>query len=258
VSAVLRVLYTFPTFTLEKREHVEYGVVSERSRRDIDVVILSEVPDARRCYPDPETGHTERYCFSEALLVLEVRLSTEKRVPFAASAKEVSRVPAREVAEKVLARASELASGASRDPVVQVGGLPVKVLRFKPLSDRSEVEAMVRDFARVATAARKRTVIASPVLVRVRQGPEDEAGEWLATTLPYVWRVVVDSADAVKAYGVIDPQGFKAPFAVVDHMYPSDISEEAAAEAVDEIRALMSRRPAVFSWERQAQAPDLP
>lgn len=246
----IRALYVGKTYSIWKAEPHEYAIVDERYVEHPDIVVLSKEPqDGLVRFSDVARGISENpeWEAREYILIVTgtLRRTTNIWLYRLEDVRVEKKIHVGEAVAKLLSKAEELSKLADEgkaikpgDNVVSVGDLEFKIIRYKPCSSSDEVVSTILNLYRIVTAARKRSFISSPTLVEITHGSETK---WYAVTLPVAYYFMKENPDAVAQAGIIDEQGFKAPYIIVRGMTPEDLgTAEMQRAAVPDIDKLIT------------------
>ena len=231
--ARVRALYAGWTFSLRRANVIEYAIVNENDRADLDIVMLSKDPsEGVRVFPDPERGWVESpsTMVRDSIFVLAGIPHVSHVQPNIIRLNNLTvekRIYARNVAEKVLAKAEEIAKKIEEtglieqgENIVEVDGLKFSILRYTPPEDQEQLRETLLGIYNYVTAMRKRVYVAAPVFVEITY---KDSKDWYVLTLPRIMAFLSESPESLVLAGVIDPTGYKAPFFVVRDVIPEDL-----------------------------------
>ena len=257
------VLYVSRTISLKSSEIIEYGIVDEAKFTDSDIVVLARVPDDGVYYVrDIEEGWLAKPSkeFRDSLLVLSgiPRQTLTAPIYKLDDVRLEKKIPARDIYETIMQRVDEISklskSEITKDKeLLEVAGYTIRLLRFKPAQSMDDVDNVISNMYSIVTASRKRVFIASPVVVKL---VSEDGERVLATTLPRVLPYMWDNPTSLKAAGIFDIKGFKAPIFVVDEIYESDVPDiNIQQSAVMRLNEKLSLGGGVAFQQKNEQSP---
>ena len=232
----VRAIYAGRTYSFGKKEAIEYAILNERDIETSDVAILSREPrDHVIRFADAESGWAEKPTWEvrDALLIVEgnVRMVPGTGILRMEKVRVAKAIEAKKIVEAVLKKAKELEEKkviAADENKVIVDDIEIRVHKFKPAKDITDIENTINNiYMSISAASRRRAMLAAPAFVEITTDNEDGEGSsgWYVVPLPRVLHYVRDNPDSLVAAGVIDEDGFKAPFFIIVGMTKEDLGE---------------------------------
>lgn len=231
---------TYSTGSFGKYEVLEYGIINERDTTKVDVVLLTSVPEDVKKFPDIDGGWAERWYLRENLIVVagDVKETQNPGVVKLDKVRLLQSVPARKIAEAVLAKAKEIEEKGS-DNVVEVDKLKFTIVRFKPCRSEEDVRRVITQLYLRITGGRKRVLFASPAIIEVI---DRNSSDWYVTSLPKVLHFARENPPSLAVAGIIDEGGFNAGFVVIKGMMLPDLGDDDIhVTTVDWINSVITR-----------------
>ncbi|MEM4619537.1 MAG: hypothetical protein QW607_04930 [Desulfurococcaceae archaeon] len=243
--SLVDVIYVETTMTFGsggKSSAINYGIVNERQISRTDVVIIRSIPKSIDTIyvPDPEAGLTEADSFRRKLTILTGSLTQDKGFYTLVNSRVVKEIDSELISSELIRVSEGMESGTIpyTNNNVLIDGINFKILSFKPPKTIEDFASLLI-YLYIRTSGKKRVMIASPSFVELYIGSETK---WCVVTiprvLPYLWRV----PNALVTAGIIDPDGFNAPFLVVRDMSWRELARgKGISEAVKWLSNIISR-----------------
>jgi len=230
----IKALYSGKTYTLRNKEAVEYAIIDERDLNR-DVAMLSREPtEGVVRFGDPTKGWVTSPVWEvrEKLLIVtgipRSSLNAESLIKLE-DVKVAKAIPVKAISEALLVRGEELAkkldeggSISSEDAKVTVDGLEFTIMRVKACDTTDDLLATLQNLYTSTTVARKRVFFTSPVFIELAY--QGGVG-WYVVTLPRVLQYMRENPETVVQAGLIDENGFKAPYFIVRGLTVSDLGD---------------------------------
>lgn len=250
----VRALYVGKTYSYKSHEPCEYAILNERDIETVDVAMLSkEPPEGVVMFPDLARGFTARpdWEVREYLLIISgvLRRAIGTAIMKLEDVRVEKKIDPNVVVKEVLNRIDAISKVADsnqpikpEEAVVTVDNLEFSIVQFKPAASSNAVEETIKTLYRMVSVARRRVLIASPAFVEIIYGSQPK---WYVVPLPVAFTFMRDNPDALVTAGIIDRNGFKAPFFVVRNMTPEDLGTvDTHQAAVDYINSIISSQGA--------------
>ena len=230
----VRALYAGKTFSITRKEVIEYAIVSEKDRKDVDIAILVRAPsNGVQMFPNLEKGWVKYPAWEVRDRLLIVSGTLKKVVGTGIvkldDIKVEKEIPARDVAETLMKRAEEIKKVVSekgyverKEGVVEISGIKFKIVKIAECKNVNDLIDTLLDIYRIITAARKRTFVASPVFIKLITG---NSTDWYVVTVPRVFHFMRKHPEVLVQAGIIDPEGFKTPYFMITTMIPQDLGD---------------------------------
>jgi len=225
-----------------KSSAINYGIVNERQISRTDVVIIRSIPKSSDAIyvADPDAGLTEADSFRRKLTILTGSLTQDKGFYSLINSRVVKEIDSEVISSELIRVAEGMESGTIpyTNNIVPIDGMNFKILSFKPPKTIEDFVSLLI-YLYIRTSGKKRVMTASPSFVELYIGDETK---WCVVTiprvLPYLWR----TPGALVTAGIIEPDGFNAPFLVVKDMSWRELSRgKGLSEAVKWMSHIISR-----------------
>lgn len=231
----VRALYAGKAFSIIKKEIIEYAIINEKDTSDVDIAILSREPtDGIVKFANP----VRKWLESTALEVRDRLLMISGILRRAIGSPDILRLDdvrvekaflAKDVAEALIKKGEELAKVIDEkgyikkgENVVEINNMKFVIARPTACSSADDVTNTLLRAYDIVSTARKRVFVASPVFIELTW---DNNTDWYVVTLPRVLHFMRENPEAVVQAGIIDPEGFRAPYFIVTDMVPQDLGD---------------------------------
>jgi hypothetical protein len=223
----IRALYVGKTYAFGSKEMIEYAIVNENDRTDIDVVILSKEPQVgKKKFADPAKGWLEVPAWEvrDRVLIISGRPRRAATTPIVRldDVRVEKHIMAKEGVDVLLKKAEELERKveeealSDEDRIIKINGMEFAPVMLKAPTDVNDLTNTLLNAYNIVTASRKRVFVAAPAFAEI-------LGEWYVVTWPKVLHFVREHPDALIQLGVIDPNGFNTPYMIVKGLAPEDL-----------------------------------
>lgn len=225
----INALYVGKTYTFTTKEPIAYAIPNMKELRGVDVVVVHDIGDGVKWFPDPQRGLLMSWEVRDRILIVSgipkrattipiVRLDDVK-VEYYLSAEEVTKALLQK-GEEVVKKMESRETITDDDVHVKVGKITFRLIVTKPPADTSSLTDILVITHRNVTAGRKRVFLASPAIVEIQHEGEQR---WYVVTIPTILHFIKENPEALVQVGIMDPDGFNAPYFIVRYMEPEDL-----------------------------------